>query len=137
LKKILFIFLIPFTLLFSEGLQWRATLDEAIVEAKKQDKIIMVFVESEYCKWCTRMKNRTLINPEVVERLTQIEIVKVMRDDYEVLQDFPYIRGVPTIFFITPDKKIIEQIIGYVDVTDFLSYLNDVEVKKKKLKAVI
>jgi thioredoxin-related protein len=134
LKRVLFLLLVSSTLIFADGLNWRATLSDAISVAKKQDKIIMVFVQSDYCRWCKKMKNRTFINPNVVQRLLQIEVVKVMRDDYDTLQDFPSIRGVPTIFFITSDKKIVGQIVGYVDPVDFLSYLDDAQAKAKKLK---
>ncbi len=134
MKRVLFLLLTSFTLIFADGLNWQATLGDAIGVAKKQDKIIMVFVESDYCRWCKKMKSRTFINPKVVQRLLQIEVVKVMRDDYDTLRDFPYIRGVPTTFFITPDKKIIGQIVGYVDATDFLSYLDEAQAKAKKLK---
>ncbi len=137
MKRVLFLLLASSALIFADGLNWRATLGDAISVAKKQDKMIMVFVESNYCRWCKKMKNRTFINPNVVQRLLQIEVVKVKRDDYDTLQDFPSIRGVPTIFFITPDKKIVGQIVGYVDPVDFLSYLNDAQAKAKKLKKEI
>ena len=137
MKRVLFLLLVSSALIFADGLNWRATLSDAISVAKKQDKIIMVFVQSDYCRWCKKMKNRTFINPNVVQRLLQVEVVKVIRDDYGTLQDFPSIRGVPTIFFITPDKKIVGQIVGYVEPVDFLSYLNDAQAKAKKLKEEI
>ncbi len=137
MKRVLFLLLASFTLIFADGLNWRATLGDAISAAKKQDKIIMVFVESNNCRWCKKMKSTTFINPKVVQRLLQVEVVKVIRDDYDTLQDFPSIRGVPTIFFITPDKKIVGQIVGYVEPVDFLSYLDDAQAKAKKLKEEI
>ncbi|MBN2768354.1 MAG: DUF255 domain-containing protein [Campylobacterales bacterium] len=134
MKRYVFLFLVSLMFLFSEELHWNATLDDAISKAQIEDKIIMVFVESEYCRWCKKMKNRTFVNPKVSQQLARIEIVKVMRDDYETLQSFPYIKGVPTMFFITPNKKIIGQIVGYVNATDFLSYFTEAQAKVKKLK---
>ena len=134
MKKSLFFLFVSVMLLFGAEPKWRSTLNEALAVAKVQDRIVMVFVESSYCKWCKKMKNRTFVNPKVLKRLSHLETFKVMRDDHKTLQEFPYVRGVPTIFFVTPDKKIIGRIVGYVDAGDFLSYLDEAQIRAKKLK---
>lgn len=52
-----------------------------------------------------------------------------MRDDTKAVAMLPEVRGVPTIFFMTAEKKVIESVIGYFNVLDFNAYINDVEVK--------
>jgi thioredoxin-related protein len=50
-----------------------------------------------------------------------------MREDSKAMSVMPQIKGVPTIFFMKADKTVIEDIVGYFNVEDFISYINDVE----------
>jgi len=54
-----------------------------------------------------------------------------MREEGNTMAVLPPVQGVPTIFFMKENKTVLEEIIGYFDVQDFLSYINDVEKKAK------
>ncbi len=114
------------------GLDWVKDIDTAFHLAKKENKSIMVFVESEHCRWCKKMKGRTLSDENVQKRLEHFILVKVMREDKNAMQYLPEVRGVPTIFFMDKEKRILEDILGYFDVLDFTSYIDDVERKMAK-----
>ena len=129
MTKIILGFLLLSSTLFS--LDWVKDIDTALTVAKKEDKTIMVFVESEHCKWCKKMKHHTLFDDVVEKILEKFVLVKVMREDGVAMSVLPPVRGVPTIFFMKDNKVIIEEIIGYFDVTDFISYINDVEKKSE------
>ena len=77
------------------------------------------------------MKHRTLSDESVEKRLGKYVVVKVMREDGNAMSVLPPVQGVPTIFFMKEDKAVIEEIIGYFNVQDFLSYIGDVEKKVK------
>ena len=113
------------------ALDWAKDMDTALSTAKKEHKNIMVMVEGEHCRWCKKMKGRTLSDDAVEKRLENYVLVKVMREDGNAMAKLPPVRGVPTIFFMKEDKAIIEEIIGYFNVEDFISYINDVEKKIK------
>jgi len=129
MKKIILGLLFLSSTLFS--LDWVKDINTALTVAKKEHKIVMVLVEGEHCKWCKKMKHRTLSDDTVEKRLEKFIIVKVMRENGLEMSVLPPVKGVPTIFFMKDNKAIIEEIIGYFDVTDFISYLNDVEKKTK------
>ena len=129
MTKIILGLLLLSSTLFS--LEWVKDINTALTVAKKEHKTIMVFVEGEHCKWCKKMKHRTLSDDAVEKRLEKFVLVKVMRENGIEMSVLPPVRGVPTIFFMKDDKAIIEEIIGYFDVTDFISYINDVEKKTK------
>lgn len=128
-KKILLSILLLTSSIFA--LDWAKDLNSALVSAKKEHKNIMVLIESEHCRWCKKMKHRTLTDETVEKRLEKYIVVKVMKEDPHAMAKFPPIQGVPTIFFIKEDKAIIEEVIGYFNVEDFLSYIDDVEKKVK------
>lgn len=127
-KIILSLFLLSGALF---ALDWVKDINTALEIAKKEHKNIMVMVEGEHCRWCTKMKGRTLSDDAVEKRLEKFVIVKVMREDSNVMAKLPPVKGVPTIFFMKEDKTILEEIIGYFNVEDFISYINDVEKKSK------
>ncbi len=118
--------------LFAEEIIWVKDINTAFEMAKKEQKTVMVLVEGENCRWCKKMKHRTLGDETVQKKLKSYISVKVMRENEEDIKDLPMIHGVPSIFFMSPQKEVIESVVGYFNVEDFLSYISDVEKKKAK-----
>jgi uncharacterized protein YyaL (SSP411 family) len=114
------------------ALQWHDDLNSALLKAKKENKALMVMIESEHCRWCKAMKETTLNDNKVKAELQSFVLVKVMREDRESMRIFPEIAGVPTIFFMTSDKKILEQVIGFFEEEDFLPFIADAKKKFRK-----
>lgn len=131
-KLLLAMFLLAGTL-FAEEIVWVKDINSAFEMAKKEKKTVMVLVEGENCRWCVKMKERTLANENIQKKLKSYIAVKVMRENEDDVKDLPIIHGVPSIFFMTPEKEVIESVVGYFNVEDFLSYISDVE-KKKEIK---
>ncbi|HFU76980.1 MAG TPA: thioredoxin family protein [Epsilonproteobacteria bacterium] len=124
---------IVMTLLMLTGtllaLDWVKDLDTALTKAQKEHRNIMVMVEGEHCRWCKKMKGRTLLDEDVEKRLEKFVVVKVMRENSTAMAKLPPVDGVPTIFFMKPNKAVIQEVLGYMNVEDFISYVNDVEKK--------
>jgi len=111
------------------ALDWVKDIDTAVQIAKKEHKNIMVMVEGEHCRWCKKMKGRTLSDDMVEKRLEKYVVVKVFRENGNAMAQIPPIDGVPTIFFLTEHKAVMQEVVGYYNVGDFISYINDVEKK--------
>lgn len=117
------------TTLFAGELAWQKDITTAFEIAQKEHKMVMVMVEGKHCRWCKKMKHRTLSDDSVAKRLESYVVVKVMREDTEAVKDLPKIQGVPTIFFLKENKELVRRVVGYYDVFDFISYINDIENK--------
>jgi len=126
IKLIVTLFVLSGTLL---AVDWVKDINTALETAKKEHKNVMVMVEGEHCRWCKKMKGRTLTDDAVEKRLKNFIVVKVMREDGNAMAKLPPVEGVPTIFFMKEDKAIIEKVVGYFNVEDFISFINDVEKK--------
>ena len=122
--------------LFAEEIVWVKDINSAFEMAGKEQKTVMVLVEGENCRWCKKMKYRTLGDENVQKKLKSYIAVKVMRENKYAVKDLPIIHGVPSIFFMTPKKEVIESVVGYFNVEDFLSYISDVEKKTSKVKSL-
>ena len=127
MNKIVLGVLLLSSMLFS--MEWVKDVNSAFTLAKKEHKSVMVLVEGENCRWCKKLKHRTLSDEAVEKRLEKFVTVKVMREDPAAMSVLPPVKGVPTIFFIDESKAVVEEILGYVDVEDFISYINSVEKK--------
>ena len=127
MNKIVLGFLLLSSMLFS--IEWSKDLDTAYALAKKEHKNIMVLVESENCRYCKKLKHRTLSDEAVEKRLEKFVTVKVMREDASAMSVLPEVKGVPTIFFMNEERVISDEILGYVDVEDLIYYINDIEKK--------
>jgi uncharacterized protein YyaL (SSP411 family) len=125
------------TAVLTADIAWQKDVPTAIELAKKEHKPLMVFVEGENCRWCKKMKHRVLSDENVEKRLQAFVCVKVMREDTSAVKDLPVIEGVPSIFFMTADQKILESVLGYYNVDDFISFITTTEEKIKPVKTLI
>ncbi|WP_457597707.1 thioredoxin family protein [Hydrogenimonas sp.] len=111
---------------------WQPSYEAAKQEAQKSGKPIMALLVSHTCRWCRRLENRTLQNPEV-SAYVQKHFVPVLL--YREDRNFPdTIRSsmVPTTFFLTPEgKNIIKPVVGYWEPMD---YLTDLKMAVKQFK---
>ncbi len=129
MKKIgLMVLFLATTHLFAD-IVWQKDLGTAFAKAQKEHKVVMVFVEGEHCRWCKKMKYRTFGEERVEKRLAPYIAVKVMEEDEKAVKTLPKVDGVPTIFFMTADKKLVQSVVGYYDVDDFISFIDTVEQK--------
>ena len=111
------------------ALDWEKDMDTALAVAQKEHKNVMVMVEGEHCRWCKKMKARTLLDEGVEKRLSKYVVVKVMRENGDAMAKLPPVEGVPTIFFMKENKAIIEEVMGYYNVEDFISRIDALEKK--------
>lgn len=132
MKKLLIIMALGMSLL-NAGLVWQNDLNKATVIAKKNKQNIFVLVESNHCRWCKLLKETTLNDPKIQAKLNKFILVKTMRED-SAKYSLPPIIGVPTMFIITPDRKIIEQGIGYLETEDLSDVIDKFNKKAKSKK---
>ena len=115
-------------------LPWRDSWSEARTEAERSGKNLMVFIEAEHCPYCERMKEEVLSDPDVVRSLKEFIPVRLNIDDPVVKKEFPGTSVTPTIYFITPRKKLLTDIVGYLNTEFFFWRLSAAEREAERLK---
>lgn len=109
------------------GIPWVKDLPTAFALAKKENKNLLIMAVSEGCGWCRKMKARTLSNPKVAKRVKKYILVQADRETPNEREQLPPFKHVPVIFFMTPQKEIIDNMRGYYLADDFLAYLDEIE----------
>ena len=109
------------------NIPWVKDLPTAFELAKKENKDVMVMAVSQGCRWCDKMKAKTLSNKKVAKKLQNYILVQADRETPSQRDQLPEFKHVPIIFFMTPNKEVFDNLRGYFDAEDFLEYLNEME----------
>ncbi len=116
----------------TEEIVWQKDLESAVSLAKEQQLPLMVMVEGKRCRWCKKMRYRTLEDEAVTAKLQKYVNVRVDEENKEAMSHLPPVDGVPTIFFFSPQIKLLETSVGYSVVDDFLKIFPRIEQKAIK-----
>jgi thioredoxin-related protein len=107
---------------------WPSEYDEAIVEAKAQNKDIYLFIGSESCPYCTKMKENVFSDKELMEKLKQKYVyLYLSRDGFDDIPEEFETKPVPRHYFLDKTGKVIYTTIGGRSVEGFYEMLEEVE----------
>lgn len=122
MKKLIGLLCLPALLLSGE-------LKDSLLQAKKEQKPLMVMVTSESCKFCTKMKTNTLSNGAVKQNLNGFLFKQIDKEDSEAQHYLPAVHYAPTIFFVSPKFRIVNSVEGYLEPADFNKWVTDTRNK--------
>ena len=130
MRLFIYIFLIASSL-FSAELNWLNNYDEALSEAKRQNKGVYLFIGADVCRWCERFKKLTLSNQRAIDRLEEEYVLLYLsRDRHHIPKQF-VTKGVPRHYFLTSKGEIIHADRGSREVEGFLDLIEEVNLKKE------
>ncbi len=122
MKKISLLIYMPVLLMSGE-------LKDALIKAKRTHTPLMVYVKSDSCAYCEKMKKRTLSDESVQKNMQGFIFVKADKSSKEAKQYLPKTRYTPTIYFISPKFKVVNTVKGYLGKDDFNLWINDSKSK--------
>ena len=121
MKKIILCVLLSISL-------WAFNFEEAVIEAKKEHKLLLVELEMESCPYCERMEKFVLSKDDVKKLINEHYIFIKLDINKEVIPEHLISRMTPTFYFLSSDgENIIEEIKGAPSKSDFINYLNKVK----------
>jgi len=95
----------------------------AIEKAKQENKILVMVIVKEHCRWCDRLVKRTLADEKVKKPLEDFVMLVVDRNDVFPNQFKEDI--FPSVFYVDPkSEKSIYSNVGFVGTKCFLNDLN-------------
>lgn len=104
------------------------SLEEAFKLAKEQNKILMVDVLTDWCKWCIELDNKVYSRKDVGDfaNANQInyKIDAEKGDGIEFAKKYK-VQGYPTILFLDANGNEIDRIYGYVPAQYFFERMAD------------
>jgi len=104
------------------------SFEEAIKQAQKEKKLIMMFIHEDGGPWCEKMRVGTFKNKEIISILNE-NYISIQFDKYEDEIDIPMklIPGfIPTIYIIDPKtSKVMIEITGYTEAMSLYDKLEE------------
>ena len=133
MKYIVVMILLVSTLLSAE-LDWTHDYEKALIQAKKEHKLVYVFITSDRCKWCRKFEHTTLQNKAVLKRLyAEFIPVHLSRDRHKVPKQFQT-APVPRHYFTDSDGNILYNSLGHRGVDCFEAFMDNAQDKLKVSK---
>jgi thioredoxin-related protein len=128
---LLSIFLLISTLNAVE-LNWEHNYNNALATAKKEKKMVYLFIGADQCRHCDRFKEQTLSNKDLIEEMKKEYVLLYMSRDQHKIPDGFEKYGVPMHYFLTPEGKTIAVVQGSRELEGWYDVLDEVELRKEK-----
>jgi len=125
--RIFIIVLLSIVSLQATQLHWLDNYKEARSQAKKEHKLIYVFISSSSCGWCHKFE-RTILQDEAVKEKLKKEFITVhlIRDFDDVPKKF-LTSPVPRHYFTDANGHILYDSLGYRKVDTFMAFMGYAE----------
>jgi thiol:disulfide interchange protein len=98
-------------------------LDEALSQARRERKLIVLVFSAEWCAPCKRMEKTTFAEATVKELLTRCVIVRVDTDQERELARRFGVVGLPDIRFISPNGRVLHRLRGFQNAESIIAEL--------------
>jgi len=132
LSKIFLSILLLSSTLNAIELNWEHNYTKALATAKKENKLVYLFIGADQCKHCDRFKDQTLSNKDLIKEMKEDYILLYMsRDQHDIPEGFEKY-GVPFHYFLTPEGKIIAEVQGSRELEGWYDVLDEVDLIKEK-----
>lgn len=124
MKKVLLSFLLLMSSL--HALEW-LEYDQALIQAKKENKIIMVMLGRSSCGVCNYMKKVVFQDKNVLKKLEPKFLPVYIELDFDDIPNDLTFVGTPTFHFLNKDEKAIHRIDGGKTTPSFLKALDTMD----------
>ena len=107
-----------------DEIAWRHDYNEALQEAQKTKRPLLVKVSATWCSYCTKMQRETLSQETVVSEVEE-NFVPLALDadrDRDLVQKFR-VSSYPTTIVVAPDRTILRRMPGFQSQGQFMSSL--------------
>jgi len=137
MKKIILLLLIALTLFGANAkdaafmLDYQGVYDQALAQAKKEHKVLMMVIVKEPCPYCDMLVENTLDTAAIKAKLKNFIPLIIAHDGKYPDRFRPPVR--PVTLFINPDNStVLYTLAGYRDVDVFKSVMDTAIQKYQK-----
>ena len=103
----------------AQSVTWQNDLAEAAREARGNNTPIVVFVESDACHFCVKMKRQTLAAPKIDAALRHFTTVRINAAEQRQLAKNLGVRAFPTTIIAAPDGAVLKIAEGFLTAEEF------------------
>lgn len=105
------------------------SFDQLIAKAKQENKVALVFIESDNCPWCKRMKEKTFTNKMVAKKIQEELVFGIFDNNDKSLPANIKARNTPTAQFVSGDGELLLSVIGFEPAGNFMKRIEAAQAK--------
>ena len=108
------------------SIAWLKKYDEAIAQAKKESKPLLVDLRADWCGPCRHMDRATFTDLEVADYIKNNFVPLRMDAGDAQIQEFEKkfsFRAIPTVMIIKPDETLVRKHSGFLGAAKFLKFM--------------
>lgn len=132
--KYFFVTILLTLTLFSNNTNYSNQYEQALLDAKKENKLVYVLITSATCKWCRKFENTTMQDSLVQDRLNKEFITVHLSVNEDKIDEKFKTSPVPRHYFTDINGKILYSALGYRDQALFDSFMDNAQDRYKKQK---
>jgi thioredoxin-related protein len=127
--KTIFILQVLLLVSFANHILWKSDYSQALIDAKNNNKKLMVLLIKDNCKNCKEIVRNIFTNQPYLKKINQKVVSIIVNKDSKI--NYPielfYSISFPTLFFINPKDEmfIIEPIYEKITTKDIKNILKD------------
>lgn len=115
--------------LFGANIDWPSNYENALVEAKKQNKLVYIFITSDSCRWCREFESTTLQDEYIKDRLEKEFVsIHLSRDRHTIPEQFEK-APVPRHYFTDAKGNILYNSLGHRGIACFDAFMDNAKEK--------
>ena len=111
-------------------LDWEHDYGKALAEARRENKVVYLFIGADRCKYCDKFKDMTLSKADVIAHMEKDFVLLYLSRDQHIIPDKFEQFGVPRHYFLTPMDEIIRSEQGIWDAQGWYIILEEVISEK-------
>ena len=99
----------------TEDFWFKGNLEQATQEARKNDTLVFVEFNTEWCSWCRRLESETLTDRDVRRELGEMIALQLdaEKEGAEAAQRFG-VESYPTMIFLDPTGEEVDRILAKI-----------------------
>lgn len=101
---------------------------DAIQQSAQTGKPILIEFTAEWCHWCSKMEEQTLVDPNVVELLKNYILVKVDSDKDRVLTTKFGVPSLPAYVITNSKEEKLDFSVGFMKADAFSNWLSNPKI---------
>lgn len=104
-----------------EKISFFENYQEALAAAKKYDRPMFLYFETDWCKWCKKMKSETLFDDDVKYKLTT-EYITCIHRDKDLWKKYQ-IYSVPSYLILDSYENVVMKESGFKNKEEMMNWL--------------
>lgn len=110
---------------------WEHDLEAAKARAKKEHKQIFMDIYTDWCGWCTKMRNETFPTPEAqaaLRNFVPLSVCTQLKDGTptanKALEQHFGVKGFPSLYILDENGNVVRSLASYLPPKEFTQFLD-------------